>query len=161
MNIYSKNNQGENGQIEFSFMDEIREEEKKPKAELLYFENPKNDNEQMFNYQKEFYEGDELAFWKLWQLAELVAERIIRTKIKASKHRYSEDEIADKKGIAVEYVLRRLKYENGYCITTNWIVAIESGVKHALEYQTKADKLVNFVDWETMKNYEWEECNFV
>lgn len=155
-NIYSKN-QCNALQPEFDFMKEIREQEKKPKAELKYFENPKNDNELLFNYQKEFYDGNEQAFWKMWMLSEVVVLRIIRGKIRRHPHKYTQEEIEDKKGIAVEYVLRRFKYETGYCVTTNWIDALKCGVKHALEYQTKADRIIDFVDWDSLSNYEWSD----
>lgn len=149
MNIWNKNTAPEH-QLEFSFMQDIYTQEAKPKCELKRIAEPKNDNDILFNLQAEYYEKgcDDAVFWKMWTVAEKVVGRLLKKKIKQSRHFYNEDEIEDKKGIAVEYVMRRFKYGTGYVVEYNWIVALENGVKHALEYQTKADQIVVFVPQE-------------
>lgn len=153
MNIWSKNRAPED-QLEFCFMSEMREADRKPKADLKRFPEPKNDNDRLFNLQAEFYDRDcdDTIFWQMWTLAEKVCERIIKKKTRSSRHKYDRDELDEKKSIAVEYVMRRFKYETGYCVTSNWIVALEQGVKHALEYQTEAQKIVDYVPIESLSN---------
>lgn len=153
MNIWQKGGPPQDGQRELAFMDDVRAEERKPKSALKRFGAPKNDNEELFNLQAEFYDkglSDE-AFWKMWTVAEKVALRLVRSRLKKDRRRFDDDFVSFKAAEAVEYVLRRFKKEQGYVVTTNWITALEAGVRHALDYAKEADKLVDFVPMEALE----------
>lgn len=121
---------------------------KHKRPSLKYFENPKNDNEQLFNLQNKYYEarnnGEEkkadFLYWEMWQLTAKVAERIIKKIVIARGLEFAPDEISDKVSDTCEYLIRRFKTRPNYAITTNWIIAIRDSVRHALDYQTDLDE---------------------
>ena len=44
---------------------------------------------------------------------------------------------------AFEYVFRRYTKGKGYYVKTNMIVVLQGGIRHALDYRTKADDEVS------------------
>lgn len=107
---------------------------------LLHYENPKNDNEKLMNYQYQFLKFDDKKAWgDLLILAFQVTERLVYSWCKKNKIFMDKEAVADKTSIAVEYVLRRYKSQSliGYCVQKNYIHALRLGVKHAMKYTTK------------------------
>lgn len=154
-------------QLEFGFMDELREAEQGEKAErrnLPYFDTPRDDNQRLLNYQHDWLtNGDEKAWEKLWVLARKVARRMIRAQARRkgfSLDRLDEDDRVD---TAVCYVLRR--YQDGWYVKKAYLKAIKEGVVHALWYRTKADEIQDSVGDETLNQVrtydEKDEGNLV
>lgn len=114
---------------------------------LPYYENPKNDAEKLMNYQHDYIMNNSQDAWgKLIQLSFVVTKRLVWRWMKTHKMRMDEIEQDEKTSIAVEYVLRRYKTRIGYCVTKNFITALQSGVEHAMLYKTKLDEETDFIE---------------
>lgn len=108
---------------------------------LLHYDSPQNDNELLMNYQYQFLMNDDQTAWgKLIDLAFIVTKRLVWKWMKANKLKL--DDIAQEERVsdAVFYVLRRYKTNVGYAVQKNYIHALELGVHHAMQYQTKLDE---------------------
>lgn len=130
-------------------LEELEQCDTRPKKEqvLKYFENPKNDNEKLFNLQWEFITyNQESTYWQLWALTSEVAERIIKKILRKRGIEFAPDEIAEKVDLTCDYLLRRYKTTKGYFISTNFIIAIKDSVRHAIDYRTEIDKNTKFLN---------------
>lgn len=115
-------------------------EEAQEKMKLPYFENPKNDNERLLNFQHDYIKNkDQKAWGELLTLSFIVAARIVRKEVYENKLPYDEVDQDEKTSIAVEYVLRRYKKNIGWYVSKSYISALKKGVIHAIYYQTKKD----------------------
>lgn len=109
--------------------------------ELPYYSNPKNDSERLLNYQYEYIKNNnEKAWGDLITLSFIVTKRLVWRWMKLHKLQLDDIEQDEKTSIAVEYVLRRYKTRIGYCVTKNFITALNDGVKHAMLYTTKIEE---------------------
>lgn len=112
---------------------------------LKHFEEPKNDNERLLNYQYEFLVlGNKKAWDNLFILATKVAQRIVVKQVRAKHLAVDAIDIPEKVSIAVEYVMRRYKNNSGWVVRDNYISAIKSGVIHALYYRKKIDDVTDY-----------------
>ena len=137
--------QEDDGQLEFSFMEDMRDaERRRVRDSLVHYSNPQNDNQRLLNCQYEWIRnGDKDAEARLWMLARKVALRMVRKEEKKRGCFFDpltrEDKVAD----AVMYVLRR--YKRNWFVRHSFLDAIWHGVKHALDYRTMAEELVDYV----------------
>ena len=114
---------------------------------LPHYEEPKNDNERLMNYQIEYITTNSALAWgKLIELSFVVTKRLIWLWMKKHKTKLDEIEQDEKTSIAVEYVLRRYKTRVGWCVTKNFITALNDGVKHAMLYTTEIEKNTVLID---------------
>lgn len=113
-----------------------------------YYENPKNDNEQLFNYQYEYLKhGDQNAYGKLLELALKVIKRLIWRWLESHRKVYWDDITQDEKAMeALVYVLRRYSTRVGWYCSTNFITILQDGVRHVTQYDTKINKSLTFVE---------------
>lgn len=112
---------------------------------LKHFEEPKNDNERLLNYQYEFLVLENKKAWdNLFILATKVAQRIVVKQVRAKHLAVDAIDIPEKVSIAVEYVMRRYKNNSGWVVRDNYISAIKSGVIHALYYRKKIDDVTDY-----------------
>lgn len=112
---------------------------------LKHFENPKNDNEKLLNYQYEFLVlGSKKAWDNLFILATKVAQRIVVKQIKEKHLAIDVIDIPEKVSVAVVYIMRRYKNDSGWVVRNNYISAIKSGVIHALYYRKKIDEVTDY-----------------
>lgn len=128
----------DNSQLELFTPEELDTCDTRPQPKLKYFPNPSNDNDLLFNLQKEYIEGgrkDDAIFWQMWEITARVARRIIIKVVAKRGLIFAPDEIEDLVSNTCEYLLRRLKFKNRYAITTNYIIAIRDSARHALDYQ--------------------------
>lgn len=138
-------------QLEFSFMEELREQEKKRTEDrvLPYFPHPRDDNQRLLNYQHDWLaNGDTGAWSNLWGLAQKVARRMIRAMGKRRGFTLTKLDEDDRVESAVCYVLRR--YQDGWYVKKAYLKAIKEGVIHALWYRTLADEVQDSVPEEQM-----------
>lgn len=123
-------------QLEFSFMEEVRTEEKRT---LPYFENPRDDNQRLLNCQHDWLvNGDKDAWAELWRLSEKVARRMVQSLGRKHGWRFTGEDLDDRVMVAIEYVLRR--YRDGWYVKKAYLKALKEGVIHALWYRTKRDE---------------------
>lgn len=117
-------------------------------AQLLYFANPKNDNELLLNYQYEYLKNNNQEAWgKLIELSFVVTKRLIWRWLKDHPDTFLDD-IAQEEKIsdAVHYVLRRYKENVGWYAKGNFIGALKSGVIHVMLYSTAIEENTIFVE---------------
>lgn len=108
-------------------------------SDLLYFEDPQDDNQRLLNYQHDWLKHGDAEAWKnLWELSQVVARRMIRAQERKRGFVLCHATRQDRVETAVEYVLRR--YRNGWYVRKAFLKAIKEGVIHALWYRTKADE---------------------
>lgn len=125
------------------------EEKEKPEPEELpYFAEPKNDNERLFNLQKEYYEGDKNALSKMFLILARIAPKIVN--IESKKRRliltkaYMKDVGEEAVMIFIESVLQKQ-----LVVKTSFIAYLRLQVLRALFYQTKSQK---FEKWMSENN---------
>ena len=137
---------------------------------LPRFGSPSSDNERLLTYQARWLEdGDEGARSELWALALEVAGRCCRGDFFKRRVRPSPEELEDCAMEAVLYVMGRYAspmtykrlpsgeyvrcrdvYGWNYCVTKDYVSVLAQAAKHAIDYRTKADKLVDFVSQEAI-----------
>lgn len=121
---------------------ELKNEEAHKTLELKWFENPHNDNEQLFNYQYLWIKNKDINAWyKLLELSTNVMQRLLWQYLSENKGVFW-DEItqSEKVSEAVFYVLRRYETQIGWHVSTNFIGALKSGLLHVTRYETKLDQ---------------------
>lgn len=120
-----------------------------PTEELPHFDNPRNDNERLLNYQYDWLVHQDPEAWeKLWLLSCAVARRMITSMAKKKGFRLSAASLHDKVENAVIYVLRR--YDYGWYVKKAYLKAIKEAVVHSLWYRTKAQRMETLMDDETI-----------
>lgn len=121
--------------------------EARKKLKIPYFEEPKNDNELLLNYQYRFIKNNDVTAWgQLIDLSFKVTKRLLWKWMKDKKICLDDIEQDEKTSIAVEYVLRRYEKNIGYAIHKSFISALNDGVKHAMLYTTELDKNTKSLD---------------
>ncbi len=141
-----------------------------PRARLPRFDNPATDNEKLLTFQARWLEdGDEAARASLWELALEVSVRCCRSVFWKRKLRPCAEVVEDCSMEAVLYVMGRYAspvtytrtadgslvrfrdvYGWNYCVLTDYVSVIAQAVRHAMDYRTKADKIVSFVPAEEL-----------
>ena len=132
---------------------------------LPRFKSPSSDNERLLNLQAMWLEdGDEKARIALWEEARRIAERCVMGMYGSRGIRYTRDDVDDKASEALVYVFRRYdnpnvrlgattyrrRYGWNYCVLNNFVSVIRQGVRHAVDWRSKADGLVDYVDYDTV-----------
>lgn len=113
--------------------------------DLKFFDNPKDDNERLLNYQFLFLKnGDKNAWAKLFILSTEVAKRITTKAVRDKRLPVDPIDMPEKVSIAVEYVLSRYAKKKGWYVKSNYLSAIKSGVIHALYYCTTIERLTDY-----------------
>ena len=115
-----------------------------------------SDNEKLMRLQDDYLNGNQKAWGDLWALSFEITKKMIY-KERAAKGFYLDDSDFEDKAIhAVEYVLRRYKNpkRKNYRITKSFTSALYYGVAHALYYRTKSDRIVHFVDDDTLRRIQ-------
>lgn len=134
-------------QQEFNF-DEL------PTKPLPYYPEPKNDNQQLLNYQYDYkIKGDAKALNKMYQLGCKVAKRFIKSEAetRAPVAQLSECDQEEKAHNAITYIIARYLRVKDFAITESFTAYLFLRIKHELYYQRKVDKIVDFVDWESYR----------
>lgn len=145
---------------------EIKESQKLKRLEIArrnmilpYFPDPQNDNERLLNYQFDFIKNNDMVAWgNLITLAYKIAKIYVRRFLKNNKGFFLDEyEQEEKVDIAVEYVLKRYKENPTWCVTKNYLSALNNGVTHAMLYKTKSDEVTISTDnFESVMNQKKE-----
>jgi hypothetical protein len=141
-----------------------------PRARLPRFDNPATDNEKLLTFQARWLEdGDEAARASLWELALVVSVRCCRSAFWKRKLHPCPEAVEDCSMEAVLYVMGRYSspvtytrsadgrlirfrdvYGWNYCVMKDYVSVLAQAVRHAMDYRTKADKIVSFVPAEEL-----------
>lgn len=132
---------------------------------LPRFDRPSNDNEWLLTLQAMWLEdGDVEARIALWEESRRIAERCVMGMYASRGIKYTRDDVDDRASDALLYVFRRYdnpcvrwrgttylrKYGWNYCVLSNFVSVIRQGVRHAVDWRSKAESLVDYVDYDTV-----------
>lgn len=132
---------------------------------LPRFDRPSNDNEWLLTLQAMWLEdGDGEARIALWEESRRIAERCVMGMYASRGIKYTRDDVDDRASDAMLYVFRRYdnpsvrwrkttyrrKFGWNYCVLSNFVSVIRQGVRHAVDWRSKADSLVTYVDYDTV-----------
>lgn len=94
--------------------------------------------------------GDSESWCKMWIIGNKITLRLVNHELTKTRYHMSKEDREEKALDALIYVLRRYRkaYKSGkqYKIKSSPCSAFYFGVKHSLYYQTKADKITEFVE---------------
>lgn len=140
-------------QLEFDF-DELPNKEAQKKRKLPYFENPKDDNERLLNYQYAYMtQDDKNALNAMYKKGKEIALKYIAAKAKKNKHiaALCMSDREEKAHNAITYIIARYLRVKDFAIQESFTAYLYLRIQHELFYHRKVDKIVDFVDWETLR----------
>lgn len=138
-------------QLEFDF-DELPNKDTQKKRKLPYFENPKDDNERLLNYQYAYMtQDDKNALNAMYKKGKEIALKYIAAKAKKNKHiaALCMGDRDEKAHNAITYIIARYLRVKDFAIHESFMAYLYLRIQHELFYQRKVDKIVSFVDIET------------
>lgn len=139
-----------NGVQQSLFEDIEGEAEPGALPELPYYEEPRNDNQRLLNFQKEYRDGDETALVRMYSLSKTIAWKYINKISRKNKkvRRLCREEREAKAEDAATYIIEQLKTRRFFAITSSFTGYLWLRVMHELFYYRKVDKIVDFVDFD-------------
>lgn len=140
----------DDGQLEFDFMQEYRENIPIPP----YIENPECDNDRLLNLQYEFRKNkDYNALTKMYQTILPIAGRILTERKRVSKktQKLRADELKEKAHNVASYIVESFLLDEEYFVRKTFMSVIYLRVIHELFYASEATRNVDFVDDETLE----------
>ena len=133
---------------------------------LQQFENPKNDNERLFNLQYAYYHGDSHAIENMFFIMGRIAPRIVNIESKKRQLILSKSRMRDLGDEAVMIFIENVLDKN-LIIKKSFIAYLRLQVLRALFYQTKSQKFEkwmaeNNIDLFSMDEFglEWAKESF-
>lgn len=139
-------------QLEFDFGELPNAEKQKPV--LPHFDNPKCDNERLLNYQWAYKEhGDQNALNSMYTLGYKIALKYISTKAQKNRHiaELCRSDKEEKAHNAITYIIARYLRDKDFLIIRSFTGYLYLRIQHELYYYRKVDKIVSFVDMETLR----------
>lgn len=123
-------------------------------AQLPYFPEPKNDHEKLFNLQYEYKHGRQAALGEMYELTVEVCYKILHhlcknTKIKTIRWLPYVDRQIKAQDAATYFIEQYLKRPD-FMRHRSILSYLFSRVAKELYYTRKVDKIVEFVDFDTM-----------
>ena len=146
-------------QLTFDFI-EPKAEPEIQKIVLPYFASPKCDNERLLNYQYEFREkGNKNALNEMYRLGLVVAVKFIKAKAKNNLHiaEMPRSEKKEKAHNAITYIVTRYLKIADFAITDSFTSYLFFRVLHELFHRREVDKVVDFLDAETIGTMKTEK----
>ena len=140
-------------QLEFDFV-ELPKEAEKPKPALPHYDQPQNDNERLLNYQWAYKEnGDNSALNAMYALGYTIAMKYISAKAKKNRHiaELCRSDKEEKAHNAITYIIARYLRDKDFVIIRSFTGYLYLRIQHELYYYRKVDKIVSFVDMETLR----------
>lgn len=134
-------------------MTSYRTKRHKKKRKLPYFENPKNDNERLLNYQYAYMtQDDKNALNAMYKEGKKIALKYIAAKAKKNKHiaALCMSDREEKAHNAITYIIEQYIKRADFAINDSFMAYLYLRIQHELFYQRKVDKIVSFVDIETL-----------
>ena len=123
------------------------------KTDLPHYEAPKNDNEQLLNYQWDYKRGNETALNKMYELGYNIALRYISIHAKKNPHiaRLDKSRRKEKAHNAITYIIARYLQVSDFAIYKSFTSYLYLRVQHELFYKRKVDDIVSFIDLDTIQ----------
>lgn len=138
-------------QLEFDF-GELPQTKQTPT--LPHYDQPQNDNERLLNYQWAYKEnGDQNALNSMYKLGCKIALKYISTKAQKNRHiaELCKSDKKEKAHNAITYIISRYLKVSDFAINESFTAYLYLRIQHELFYTRKVDKIVQFVDMETLR----------
>lgn len=119
------------------------EKEKIKPENLAHFDEPKNDNERLFNLQYEYYTGSPKALDSMFVLLMQIAPRLVNIEMHSTKRRYTQEQIDEMALDATCLFIGQVK-ENELVIKTSFIAYLRLQVIKVMNRTTKAQRLESY-----------------
>lgn len=139
-------------QLCFGFILDMQQEEasaektrlQKLYKELVFFAEPKNDNEKLLNLQYEYRHGKEEALSTMHKKLEIIAKKIIKTESRKKHFELEDYEIEEKAQNAADYIIVQYLKRADFAMLhpTSYLYL---RVKHELYYQNELEKNYSFI----------------
>ena len=115
---------------------------------LPFFEQPKNENEQLFNLQVAFKDGDKNALSQMFSIGLLLCKKMITQEVQKNRHLCLSHEAKDEKAIdAVAYMIEQFLSREDFVITKSFVAYLYLCVKKILyPYSNDSLDLAEVVD---------------
>ena len=125
--------------LPFDFWKEEKLKEQEKIHSLPHFENPQNDNQELFNLQKDYYEGNETALTKIFiKLSEIAPKFINKELGNAKKKRTFSKEMKEEMSMdAVCLFIQQIK-KNHLIITDSFTAYLYLQVRKVMNTRTKS-----------------------
>lgn len=131
------------GQICFDFIYKMEEEEEKQFRErcktLPYYSEPKTDNEQLFNYQYNYYNNGGQDLDKMYLLYVEIAKKLIRKECHEHKIRFTQNAIWEKAVDSAVLIIEQIQ-KNRLVITTSFVAYLYLQVRKVMYGQTEGQE---------------------
>lgn len=112
---------------------------------LPFFDNPKDDNEKLFNLQFRYrVNGDKMALSEMYCACKNICKKLFHKEINAVKKRHLS--ITEKSHNCAEYIVEQFLSRDDFVIEKSFVAYCYLRVRYELFYQSKPDSIVDFVD---------------
>src|SRR5574344_919701 len=121
---------------------------------MPYYDTPSNDNQRLLNYQYEYKaNGNARSINAMYALGSKIALKYINAQARKNSHiaHMSDDEKKEKAHNAITYIIARYLRVKDFSIRKSFTSYLYLRVQHELYYQRKVDKIVDFVDWKSIR----------
>lgn len=125
--------------LPFDFWEEEKAKKQAEIHNLPCYENPQNDNQRLFNLQKEYYEGREEALTDMFKILSEIAPKLVNKEIGSAKKKRVFSEIK-KEEMAMDAVclfIQQIK-KNRLIITESFVAYLFLQVRKVMNTRTKA-----------------------
>ena len=140
-------------QLLFDFARETRTASAGENKPLPWFDEPRNDNERLLNWQTEWIrDKDRLALNRMYALGCEIAGKYISEEAKRNRNvrRLCRSDREEKAHNAITYIIARYSKVPGWAIRDSFTGYLYRRVQHELYYTRKVDKIVSFMDIEEL-----------
>lgn len=129
--------------LPFDFWEEEKNKEREKINNLPYFSKPKDDQEKLFNLQKEYFKGNESALNQIFMLLLKIAPRVVNIEMNNSNRYFPQETIDEMSLDSVSIFIKQIK-ENRLIIKTSFLAYLRLQVLKIMNNQTKAQKLEKY-----------------
>ena len=131
--------------LPFDFWEEEKAEKQARIHNLPYFEKPETDNQQLFNLQKEYYEGREEALTEMFEILIKIAPKLVNKVMNTSKKKrvFTKQKKEEMAMDAVCLFIQRIK-KNELIIKESFVAYLYLQVNKVMNTRTKAQMLESF-----------------
>lgn len=136
------------GVLPFDFWEkEVEQEHEKfcrQVKSLKTYENPKNENEKLFNLQKRYYEGDKSILGQMFILLQEVGAKLVNIEVHSRKNlRLSQERIDELALDSAALVIEQIQ-KNNLMISSSFVAYLRLQVLKVMFSQTKGEKFERF-----------------
>ena len=134
--------------FEFWTQEEAEKKAKKDAelAEMPYYPEPINDNQKLFNLQRDYYGGRESALTEIFMILDDIAARLINIEmnVKAKTKRYFTQDVIDDMAMDATCLFINQIKKNHLIIRTSFVAYLRLQVLKVMNNRTKAQRFEQF-----------------